>query len=112
MSGKYVLMLIMFAVLVAGCSKKHQPQSVSTNANAAKTEEEKKVSVKNTVPVKTVKKFPVAKTITVDDRAAKQMPDGRMYYDLDGRRYWKNYNDGKYYLFSKKMYEDPAFKPH
>ena len=56
--------------------------------------------------------MPVPKVITVDDKAAKKTPDGRMYYDLDGRRYWRNYDDGKYYLFNKSMYSNPAFKPH
>lgn len=62
--------------------------------------------------VRKIAKTPTPKVITVDDRAAKKTPDGRMYYDLAGKRYWKNYNDGKYYLFNKSMYNDPAFKPH
>ena len=44
--------------------------------------------------------------------AAKKNIDGRLYYDVEGRRYWRNYNDGKYYLFNKSMYSDSAFKPH
>ncbi|HQV44131.1 MAG TPA: hypothetical protein PLA89_02195 [Ferruginibacter sp.] len=42
---------------------------------------------------------------------AKKSADGRLYYDLEGKRYWKNYKNGKYYLFNKKMYGNPEFKP-
>ncbi len=94
-----VIAVMIFGV---GCSKKEHPQSASA---AGKTTENKTV-------VRKVEKMPVPKVITVDDRAAKRTPDGRLYYDFDGRRYWRNYNDGKYYLYNKKMYNDPAFKPH
>jgi len=52
------------------------------------------------------------KVIAVNDKAAKKSFDGRLYYDINGRRYWKNYDDGKYYLFDKSMYTNRAFKPH
>lgn len=51
------------------------------------------------------------KVIWVNDKVAKKNFDGRLYYDLDGRRYWKNYVDGKYYLYNKAMYSNAAFKP-
>lgn len=95
---------LIVAALITGCSKKQQPQASNTAAN--KTVENKPVEKK------AVKKMPAPKVITVDDRAAKKTPDGRLYYDFNGKRYWRNYNDGKYYLFNKKMYNDPAFKPH
>jgi len=38
------------------------------------------------------------KFIVVDDSKAKSTADGKLYYDLGGRRYWKNNKDGKYYL--------------
>jgi len=53
----------------------------------------------------------VAQTIYVNDAAAKKSVDGRLYYDVEGHRYWKNYKDGKYYLFNKTMYNNPDFKP-
>ena len=40
----------------------------------------------------------MAKAIYVNDAAAKTSVDGRLYYDVDGKRYWKNYKDRKYYL--------------
>jgi hypothetical protein len=49
--------------------------------------------------------------ITVNDEAASKSVDGRLFYDVLGHRYWKNYNDGKYYLFDKSMYNNPDFKP-
>jgi hypothetical protein len=48
----------------------------------------------------------------VNDKAAKKNIDGRLYYDLGGHRYWRNYDDGKYYLFNKNMYGNKAFIPH
>ena len=58
----------------------------------------------------TVVKTAVPKVITVNDAAASKTFDGRLYYDLEGHRYWKNYKDGKYYLFNKSMVTDPAFQ--
>lgn len=51
----------------------------------------------------------VPKVIVVDDRKARRSVDGRYYYDLGGRRYWRNKRDGKYYLFNKSMFGDPDF---
>jgi hypothetical protein len=88
---KYLVPLLL--LIAIGCSKKHLPGTAGS-ASA------------------TVKKGPWPKTLTVDDRAAKKAVDGRLYFDLDGKRYWKNYNDGKYYLFDQSMYGNPAFNPH
>jgi hypothetical protein len=52
-----------------------------------------------------------ATVIWVNDEVAKKNFDGRLYYDLEGKRYWKNYVDGKYYLYNKNMYNNAAFKP-
>ena len=51
------------------------------------------------------------KIISVNDGAASKSVDGRLFYDVLGHRYWKNYSDGKYYLFDKSMYNNPDFKP-
>lgn len=98
------ILIILSCFLVTGCSKKHQPQ-------AAAPVSETKMPVEKKVVVKRVK-LALPKVITVDDRAARRTGDGRLYYDLEGRRYWRNYDDGKYYLFNKSMYNNPAFKPH
>jgi len=103
MPNRFLLAIcIAAAMLITSCSKKHTPQTA--DAKAA-TEAPKK-------PV--VKKTPVAvpKVIVVNDSVAKKNIDGRLYYDLQGHRYWRNYDDGKYYLFNQSMYTDKAFKPH
>ncbi|MCO6498494.1 MAG: hypothetical protein J5I50_12625 [Chitinophagaceae bacterium] len=76
---------------------------------AAKEPEEVISTAKTNLAVKP--KTPAPKSIYVNDLAAKQSIDGRLYYDVDGNRYWKNYKDGKYYLFNKSMYNNPDFKP-
>ncbi|MBK6380069.1 MAG: hypothetical protein IPF72_10235 [Chitinophagaceae bacterium] len=55
-------------------------------------------------------KTAVPKVIIVNDKIAKRSVDGRYYYDLEGRRYWRNNRDGKYYLFNKSMFDNPDFK--
>ncbi len=84
-----VMMTAMFS-----CSKRSTPTKETTTS----------------VPVKKIK-TPVPATITVNDAVAKKMFDGRLYYDLEGHRYWKNYKDGKYYKFNKNMQGNPDFKP-
>jgi hypothetical protein len=91
-----VISIIMIIITISSCSKKNHPV---TNKPA-----ETKVVKKNTV------KTAVPKVIVVNDKYAKRSVDGRYYYDLDGHRYWRNNKDGKYYLFNKSMYDDPAFK--
>ena len=81
----------------AACSKKTAPAATAPAAV------EKKV-------VKKKPKGPAPKVIVVNDAAAKKTADGRLFYDLDGKRYWKNKRDGKYYLFNKAMYNNPDFQ--
>jgi len=96
MIKKYLVLLLL--VMIVSCSKKHLPQTDKASNPTTK---------KPIIP-----KGPWPKTLSVDDRIATKAVDGRLYFDLDGKRYWKNYNDGKYYLFSKSMYNNPAFKLH
>lgn len=98
---------MLFTIFIFSCSKKYVPQQSNdvTVINTTKPEI-KKVVIKKSPPV------PVAKVIMLNDSVAKKNIDGRLYYDVGGHRYWRNYNDGKYYLFNKSMYTDPAFKPH
>jgi hypothetical protein len=97
---------IAICLFMFSCSRKQVPQHSSTTATAP-TAPAGKPEVKKRAPA-----VAAPKVISVGDMAAKKNIDGRLYYDLDGRRYWKNYDDGKYYLFNKSMYTDPAFKPH
>ena len=108
---------IVLVVLVSSCNKKQVPQTAGKPAIIYNGKELVAKPAGTTTPAvkKTVVKkvaAPVAKVIVVNDKAAKKNIDGRLYYDVEGRRYWRNYNDGKYYLFNKSMYSDSAFKPH
>lgn len=96
------LVIFTAALLMTACSRKQHAATANTP--------EKKTETKTVV--RKVAKTPTPKIITVDDRAAKRTPDGRLYYDLNGKRYWKNYDDGRYYLFNKSMYNSAAFIPH
>lgn len=88
-------------VTLYSCNKKAHPSSSKNNSTDTVTVVKKK-------PVR--KKGPVPKVITVNDLVAHKTVDGRYYYDLEGRRYWRNNKDGKYYLYNRSMYNDPAFK--
>ncbi|MBK8711529.1 MAG: hypothetical protein IPL97_06630 [Niastella sp.] len=91
---KYILAILLVAFVIS-CSKKTVP---------VKTEEPAKPVVVK--PIKT----PVPKVIAVNDSAAKKSTEGRLYYDLEGKRYWKNNKDGKYYLYYKGMFENKNFQ--
>jgi hypothetical protein len=100
------MLIALCCILVISCSKKHVPQSSAEPLGNAAVPAVKKVPVKKAAAV------PVAKVIMVNDSVAKKNIDGRLYYDVGGHRYWRNYDDGKYYLFNKSMYTNKAFKPH
>ncbi len=125
-----IISTVILIFIITSCSKKTVPARASkiiynnspvsgvitTRAKevtpSSKIEPTRKVGVEEPVraPVKESESdFP--KTISVNDDAASKSVDGRLYYDLKGHRYWKNYKDGKYYLFDKSMYNNPDFKP-
>lgn len=92
--------VIIISILLAGCSRRMHPSGENNNTGT---------SVEKT----TITRMPKAtfpKVITVNDSAASKSVDGRLYYDVMGHRYWKNYKNGKYYLFNKSMYSNPDFK--
>lgn len=96
-----LLISAILIITISSCSKKTQPSgTTSTTTSSAETKTAKPKTIKTAVP----------KVITVNDKYAKRSIDGRYYYDLEGRRYWRNNRDGKYYLFNKSMYDDPDFK--
>lgn len=105
MNAKY-LFLFTFLVTVSllSCSKKTVPVTTTAVENTS-TEAPKKAVIKKKVYES------VPKVISVSDLSAKKTVDGRLYYDLEGHRYWRNKKDGKYYLYSKQMYANEAFKP-
>ena len=95
---------ILLCTILLSCSKKHQPQA-ATEAGKTDKPVAKKIIVRKI-------KTPVPKLLVMDDKGASRTVDGKLYHDLEGHRYWKNYTDGKYYLYNKSMYADSAFIPH
>ena len=105
----YFILTISTLIALTSCSKK----SIPTKTNQPSIEYKSDSTVVETTAgevLPEVKKAPVKKEkptfpkiITVNDAAAKKSVDGRMYYDIQGRRYWKNFKDGKYYLFDKSI---------
>lgn len=98
----FTVLVLFSTIIFNGCSKKSHPSSSTSATNEVKKEAPK--------PVATQPKANFPKVITVNDSAASKSVDGRLYYDVMGHRYWKNYKDGKYYLFNKSMYSNPDFK--
>lgn len=98
------LLVLIFSLTLAACSKKVVPNKPTHTASMPTKDT---VAKKKTV----IPKPPTAKSIMLNDSVAKKTFDGRLYYDLDGKRYWKNYKDGKYYLYNKSQHTDPDFKP-
>ncbi|MEO6490405.1 MAG: hypothetical protein ABIO04_10730 [Ferruginibacter sp.] len=104
---KKVVVLLLIVVLIISCSRKTNPgtsRSVYGTENNSSTSENKPVT-----PAKTIK-TPIPKVIVVNDNSASKTFDGRLYYDLENHRYWKNYKDGKYYIYNKSMSNNPDFK--
>ena len=119
------LFLCTTLAVLFSCSKKTQPTSpvIESNSTTSTTTNTpirtdtiavaKKTDSFTVVTKAPVRKKPVAAiptVIAVNDAAAKKSVDGRLYYDLQGHRYWRNYKDGKYYLYNKSMNTDEAFK--
>jgi hypothetical protein len=102
------LLVISFFTLLAinGCSRKHHPAKTE-NLGIVKTD-----SITANRVIKKKRNLPPPKVIVVNDNVARKSVDGRLYYDLQGHRYWKNYKNGKYYLFNQSMYSDDAFRPN
>ena len=84
------------------CSKKHHPGKTATVNNDS-------VATKKIIKAK--RNYVAPTVIIVNDEVAHKSLDGRLYYDLQGHRYWKNYKNGMYYLYNKSMYNNDAFKP-
>lgn len=110
MPRKYFFLFIFFiTVLLFSCRRKHTPEKVIPETSVNIPNKKDSLAIKKPV-FKPKAKDIIPKFIVVNDSAAKRSVDGRLYYDLLGHRYWKNYKNGKYYLFNQKMYDNPAFK--
>jgi hypothetical protein len=96
---KLLLAACIIAMVAWGCSKRTTPEKSNSTAT---------VAVKKPAVPKI--KTPTPKVIVVSDSIARKTFDGRYYYDLGGKRYWRNNKDGKYYLYNKGMLTNEAFK--
>ena len=110
----YVFSALCLYISISSCSKKIYPNPtvpVLTGKNDSVIIVKKTDSI--VTPKRIVKrkvKEQVPTVITVNDKFASKSVDGRFYYDLQGKRYWRNNKDGKYYLFNKTMQNDDSFK--
>jgi hypothetical protein len=131
MAKKTFIVLFAFTgFLLSSCSKRNIPSKTATvipskeNSETIVNKPKPEVVVVNkpdtvaAAPAEPEKPAPkpepkpdFPKVITVNDNAATKSVDGRLFYDVLGHRYWRNYKDGKYYLFDKSMYNNPDFKP-
>ena len=107
----YYIFIFISAISLVSCSKKIHPVISETPA-VINTATDTTNAITKKVIVKRKIKDPIPKIISVNDAIAKKMINGRLYYDLDGHRYWRNNKDGKYYLFNKAMYDQAEFKPN
>ena len=123
----YLAFIFFSVITLYSCSKKTVPSRTTATVIPSKSNtsphvkpkpaEVKKIDSTATIekaekPVEKPKAKPeFPKVISVNDEAASKAVDGRLFYDVLGHRYWKNYKDGKYYLFDKSMYNNPDFKP-
>lgn len=107
MKPVHILSAFFLMLSYSSCHKKGNPAKQQAGADA-ENPSVKKASTTN--PAVRQIRTPVPKVITVNDNAAKKTFDGRLYYDLEGHRYWRNYRDGKYYLYHVSMNTNPDFK--
>ena len=126
----FIVLFAFTGFLLSSCSKRNIPSKSATvipskeNSETIVNKSKPEVVVVNkpdivaTAPAEPEKPTPkpepkpdFPKVISVNDNAASKSVDGRLFYDVLGHRYWRNYKDGKYYLFDKSMYNNPDFKP-
>ncbi len=109
MKNKPVLAILFVFAILASCSRKVtpiKPEEAVVIVKENKADEEVAVVKKPAPVVKTA----VPKSIVVNDKAATKTVNGRYYYDLEGKRYWRNKKDGKYYLYYKGMFDNKDFQ--
>jgi hypothetical protein len=113
---KYIVTsFIIFSFFLQACSRKTapppKPNITPTIGTTTKTPDSVAIAeVKAKMGYKTPVKTAVPKSIVVSDAAAKKTVNGRYYYDLEGKRYWRSKKVGKYYLYYKGMFENKDFQ--
>ena len=106
---KYFVCLLFLVgfVYLQSCSRKTTPSKTADESTTVVTPE----VVTPAVPKRPVRvKTPIPKSIVVSDKAATKTVQGRYYYDLEGKRYWRNNKDGKYYLYYSGMFDNKDFQ--
>ncbi|MEJ7625719.1 MAG: hypothetical protein WKF35_02560 [Ferruginibacter sp.] len=99
--------VLFLSLTIYSCSKKTTP---SENKTTSVENSDSVAVIKVAVKPKPKPLSTIPKVIVVTDAGAKKTVDGRLYYDLQGKRYWRNNKDGKYYLYNKSMHSDDAYK--
>jgi len=110
--AKRLIYIFIFSMsfLIYGCSRKTHPSKTATDTSSKAEIGNSELPVSTKTITKPKAKAVLPKVIVVNDSVAHKSVDGRLYYDVMGHRYWRNNKDGKYYLFSKSMYNNPDFK--
>ncbi len=117
MNKIFLMSACIITLFIFGCSKKTIPEKPKEPVQSQQSGQPIPSEGPGTavVPPKPkpveIRKTPAPKMISVNDAVAKKAVDGRLYYDLEGKRYWRNKKDGKYYQYYRGMHEDPNFKP-
>ncbi len=106
----FIFFIFSFTIILFSCSKKIHPTKPGVVPAVNNTTDTASIVVKKAIIKRKIKE-PIPKIISVNDANAKKTVDGRLFYDLNGHRYWRNNKDGKYYLFNKIMYDQAEFKP-
>ncbi len=91
---KLLIVVLLIGLSLNSCHKKNYPaktpeSNVDNNVSSTVVKPDSTMVTKPVIKRKP--KVPIAKVITVDDNAAHKSVDGRLYYDVLGKRYWKNY---------------------
>ena len=106
----YVITTCIISLSLFSCSKKTTPANTPEAVAMEATVKTDSLALKKIAVKPKAKPVAIPKVIVVNDAGAKKAVDGRLYYDMQGRRYWRSNKDGKYYLYNKAMHSDPAFK--
>lgn len=112
---KHIIIIVIFFsfILMQACRRKTIPEVTHTATPPSSTKVADSIAIaaaKAKMGYKTPVKTPVPKSIVVNDAAAKKTVNNRYYYDLEGKRYWRNKKDGKYYLYYKGMFDNKDFQ--
>ena len=97
-------------LFLQSCSRKITPLISAPSKTAEAETTLPKIPVAKAPPYIAPIKTPVPTSITVNDKAASKSVEGRYYYDLEGKRYWHNKIDGKYYLYYKGIFNNKDFQ--